>query len=1073
MAEIATAFVSLIPSFQGGRGAITKELVGAAGPAGAAAGKAAGKGVGEGVAGGGKAAGKGLKKTLTPAIKEVGKTAGAAFAGLAVIGFLKDANAEARESQKVSAQTAAVIKSTGGAAGVTAGQIGDLATAISNKVGIDDEAIQSGENMLLTFTNIRNETGKGNKVFDQATQVVTDMSVAMGTDMKSSAILVGKALNDPKKGLTALSRVGVTFTKEQKDQITQMVASGDTMGAQKVILKELTKEFGGSAAAQATAGDKAAVAWGNLKEAVGTALTNVLDKVLPVLTTVVKWISQNVHWLGPLAGGLLAGAAAWKVINAVMKASPWGLVIAAVVAVVTLIITNWTKVKTFLIAAWNTIKTIAATVWNAIKTALSAVWTAILTVAKAIWAGLVFYITAPWKLIAAVTTAIWAGITAGLSAAWHFLASLAATIWNGIAGFFVGLWGSISGAVTGAWNGISSFLSGVWSGIVGTATTIWNGITGFFSNLWSGIKDTAGTLWDNISSAIMGPITTVTDWIKSTWAHISDVLGHIWNGIVSIAGKVWNGVTSVIKGAVNIVITIINFFIKGINLLIKAYNAVVGIIPGLSGAKLGLIPEIPKLAKGGRVLAGRLYWVGENGPELFQAGASGFVTPNDISTKAAATAAQGGTAQAMTLNVDPGDLTTAMTQGGQDLITGLVDGITAATPAAATKLAALGRQIMIGLLDGITAGAAVVMAYLVAVHTRIVALFAPAGSWLVRSGRALMAGLRAGVAAGWSTVAAFLSTVHSLILRFFTGGSGWLVGAGKSIASGLHSGIQSEIGNQSVLKHIADTLVKGLKKVFGIKSPARATMPIGEALLAGVMEGIINADPKTMLSKVFGSLPKALQNLVDAGKIKLTDLPSSALSQLFPPGSIGGAGGDLQKWVATAVALTGVPSSWIKPLMSLAMHESGGNPSAINLWDSNALAGHPSQGLFQTIPSTFNAYKLFGTITDPVANAVAAIRYILATYGDITRIASYRPGGVFVGGYEQGTDFVPRTGMALVHRGEAIIPADQNRGYGMPSTLVVVDAGGQLITTMKVAARREFDRQLGAGASGIVYGRAG
>ena len=78
------------------------------------------------------------------------------------------------------------------------------------KTGIDDEAIQSGENLLLTFTNIRNEAGKGNDVFNQATETMTDMSVALGQDMKSRRRQLGKALNDPIKGITALSRVGVS-----------------------------------------------------------------------------------------------------------------------------------------------------------------------------------------------------------------------------------------------------------------------------------------------------------------------------------------------------------------------------------------------------------------------------------------------------------------------------------------------------------------------------------------------------------------------------------------------------------------------------------------------------------------------------------------------------------------------------------------------------------------------------------------------------------------------------------------------------------------------------------------------
>src|SRR4029077_11940966 len=129
----------------------------------------------------------------------------------AAVSFVKSSIGEARESQKVAALTAQVIKSTGGAANVTAGQIGRLAQSISNKTGIDDETIQSGENMLLTFKNIRNEAGKGNDIFSQSTSILTDMSAALGTEPKKAAIQLGKALNDPIKGVSALSRVGVTF----------------------------------------------------------------------------------------------------------------------------------------------------------------------------------------------------------------------------------------------------------------------------------------------------------------------------------------------------------------------------------------------------------------------------------------------------------------------------------------------------------------------------------------------------------------------------------------------------------------------------------------------------------------------------------------------------------------------------------------------------------------------------------------------------------------------------------------------------------------------------------------------
>lgn len=171
---------------------------------------------------------------------------GAAAEGIAGLGAgLGLAVSEAMGAQEVMSQTEAVIKSTGGAAGMTADAVADLATSLSQNSRFADDAIQEGENLLLTFTNI------GGDVFPMATQAMVDMATAMGTDAKGGAIQLGKALNDPVAGISALSRVGVSFTDDQKKMIEQMVKAGDVAGAQKVILAELNKEFGGSAAASA------------------------------------------------------------------------------------------------------------------------------------------------------------------------------------------------------------------------------------------------------------------------------------------------------------------------------------------------------------------------------------------------------------------------------------------------------------------------------------------------------------------------------------------------------------------------------------------------------------------------------------------------------------------------------------------------------------------------------------------------------------------------------------------------------------------------------------------------------
>ncbi len=228
------------------------------------------------------------------------RIAGAAFKGLGIAGAIGGALVvkglvssvkAAMESQKVQAQTAAALKSTGSVANVTAKRIANLANSISQKTGIDDEAIQSTENLLLTFTKIRNEVGKGNNIFDQATVAVQDMSVALGQDGKSSAIQLGKALGDPVKGMTALRRVGVTFSQDQVDLVKKLVATGHTLTAQKLILREVKKEFGGSAtAAGKTFGGQMArlrVNVENLQERIGTLL-------LPVLT---RWAAKINDWL--------------------------------------------------------------------------------------------------------------------------------------------------------------------------------------------------------------------------------------------------------------------------------------------------------------------------------------------------------------------------------------------------------------------------------------------------------------------------------------------------------------------------------------------------------------------------------------------------------------------------------------------------------------------------------------------------------------------------------------------------------------------------------------------------------
>lgn len=232
--------------------------------------------------------------------------AGLLVAGTAAVGFAATSVKAFMESQNVMAQTNAVIKSTGGVAGVSAKQVNDLAASLQKVTKFSDETIQQGENLLLTFTKI------GKDIFPEATEVMLNMSQALGQDVKNSAIQLGKALQDPILGVTALRRVGVNFNDAQKEVIKNLVDTGRSAEAQRIILNELQVEFGNSArAAGETFAGRLAIlknTFNNVQEGIGQFLVNGLFRLItslqstwaamqPVVQTLINFFRPSVEAL--------------------------------------------------------------------------------------------------------------------------------------------------------------------------------------------------------------------------------------------------------------------------------------------------------------------------------------------------------------------------------------------------------------------------------------------------------------------------------------------------------------------------------------------------------------------------------------------------------------------------------------------------------------------------------------------------------------------------------------------------------------------------------------------------------
>lgn len=230
----------------------------------------------------------GVNHAITSGLKVA---AGAlAAAGAAAVGFGVLSVKAFSESEDIIAQTNAVLKSTGEVAGVTADQVTELASALERTTKFSDEEVRSAQNLLLTFTKISKD------IFPDATKTVLDMSTALGQDLKSSSIQLGKALQDPITGITALRRVGVNFSDAQQDVIKNLIETGRSAEAQRLILKELQTEFGGSAEAAGKTFSGALAKLknqlNNVQEAIGGLIVNALT---PLVTKLAEFVNA-IDW---------------------------------------------------------------------------------------------------------------------------------------------------------------------------------------------------------------------------------------------------------------------------------------------------------------------------------------------------------------------------------------------------------------------------------------------------------------------------------------------------------------------------------------------------------------------------------------------------------------------------------------------------------------------------------------------------------------------------------------------------------------------------------------------------------
>jgi hypothetical protein len=487
-------------------------------------------------------------------IKKAAIPAAAALAALAAAG--KKFIAAGEKSATAAAALENVTQSMGLFGNDTAKVTDRLlkyAEATARATGIDNLSIKATQTKLMTFAELGKTAGTLGGAFDRATNAALDLAAAGFGSAESNAVQLGKALQNPVKGLASLAKSGVDFTDQEKEKIKTLVESNKMLEAQEIVLAAIEKQVGGTALATANDTDKMKEAFAQAGQSIGRALLPFLQKLTPLLAKVADFAAKNrkiIVVLGFAVAGLattiLALNAALKVyravqtiatgaaalFNAVMNANPITIVVLALAALVAGVILAYKNFETFRKIVDKVFAVLKAVVQNVIEFVVNTI------------SGAISFITGVWETLGPILEKPFKIIKFYVETQFRLIRAVITTTVDIIRG-------------------------------------IWSVVTGIFTN----------------------PIGT----IRKLWTDAGTAIGKIFSGIANIVDASFKAVVTTIKGAINVII-------RGWNKLeFKIPGFKIGPV-GYSGFTLGL-PDIPELAKGGIVTSPMLALIGESGSE--------------------------------------------------------------------------------------------------------------------------------------------------------------------------------------------------------------------------------------------------------------------------------------------------------------------------------------------------------------------------------------------------------------------------------------------------------------------------
>lgn len=502
------------------------------------------------------------------AFKKMGTAMSVGFT-LPMVFAAKAAAAELGDIQAANAGTAAAIERVGKASGVTADQVRDLAGALQEKSGFDDQAIQNGQNLLLTIGNISDATGRGREVFALASETMVDLAAAMGTDAAGAGKLLGKALADPMNSMSKLGKA-VGLTKDQMaDMKTAMAATNDPAERQAILLDALQGKIGAYAE---TAGGTAAAKMAVMKDklvGVGAAmleslmpqieagigfmsrLASAFDSLSPTAKRVAAIMMAVAVAIGPVAGVVSAVIAVGSALGAVFAAlaSPIGIVVAlgAALAVAWARMPgNMDKLRAVVARLRDTMARVFGwirdegfpMVTRAAQVAVGWLQSNVLPPVAAVLRDL----AATVRVWLGAAQAFWKAHGAQVMGALRAVFSRLAPIVGGYLRAMSGIVRAVLAVLRGDWRGAWEALKGAVRAALGAARAV-------VSAQLAGIKAVVSAAWGAIRNATVGEWNRITGAVRAGVGSAGRAVAGIKNAVTAAArgafDSLWSAFTSV------------------------------------------------------------------------------------------------------------------------------------------------------------------------------------------------------------------------------------------------------------------------------------------------------------------------------------------------------------------------------------------------------------------------------------------------------------------------------------------------------------------------------------------------